>query len=296
MSTVRDDELLILTQWASQLRNFIKCHVSRTEPYWDLFAYASTLLPSRRINVIERNIMLFWYIFFDQVQADGTIQSIYDTLSLIKTVLKSVSREKFGDKVGICDHFLCLFLDLFNTMMKESQGALPGNPTTWKLLTLQFEIPTLFFKAIEEVESSRFRQYPTVNLKQHFIIFCQNLYCKHTKNRIKELETDVSSFIRAHGRIHNQKSSPQCFQCKDSSDPQMMKCGGCRLAFYCSVSCAKAHYMHHKTICRRHRQCKVCGIKSNIKKCRKCESVFYCSSQCQEEDWEEHKDFCNLPS
>jgi hypothetical protein len=123
-----------------------------------------------------------------------------------------------------------------------------------------------------------------------------------------------------------------CFK----TEANMLKCGLCLKAYYCTKECQKSHWRQHKATCDRgggeppgsassaadsalphatqHDDasvnapasgwagaCHFCAksevqVADRLKRCDRCRSVAYCSVECQRSDWKAHKKECAKPA
>ena len=109
-----------------------------------------------------------------------------------------------------------------------------------------------------------------------------------------------------------------CRSCGKTGD-NLLRCGACKLVWYCDQVCQRRNWKRHKKNCRRQTEsekpannpqhvplmdpgqtssansCGSCDkIGTNLQRCGRCKSVWYCHQKCQEEDWENHRNKCTI--
>ena len=112
-------------------------------------------------------------------------------------------------------------------------------------------------------------------------------------------------------RIWSSKSVGAEKSCANCLNANSRKCSRCNLVYYCSVSCQKVDYEHHKEVCkssqcaqatkerkeeeRKNRKCNYCDVRGvKLRRCGKCTTAYYCSTECQHADWNAHKLICEV--
>lgn len=48
----------------------------------------------------------------------------------------------------------------------------------------------------------------------------------------------------------DESTSPMCQTCPNLANKTLMRCGGCKLAYYCSLKCQKSDWPEHKMVCK----------------------------------------------
>jgi hypothetical protein len=93
-----------------------------------------------------------------------------------------------------------------------------------------------------------------------------------------------------------------------TANPDLKKCSGCKMVFYCSEACQRADWVLHKLQCKdlqkKGANLKRCanpacpsGPSAPLRQCSGCYCVWYCSPQCQDMDWPVHSTVCReLPA
>merc|ERR1719473_1259844 len=160
---------------------------------------------------------------------------------MLVLILKSVDIEKEKDRVclpDMCSLLSCLAASSIDNRLKMIERGF-------------LETIVLFTKATRK----KWNTFP----KSFFKLFTG----KHSKRRIKEtsyyedfcelLESASNRYEENIKTIKDRNPSISCRECGklESVGEEMMKCGRCKLAFYCSKRCQRKNWKTHKLHCKK---------------------------------------------